>query len=238
MVSTQYIPFKSTPGIELRHIPIRALSSPLFPKLHISPRRWQGHYASGHGSHKKQKGKIQKWLKNSGDFRHQVLYLYHLQNHAGSYAHFFLPTSLWYLLGLMPIIVSAIYRMQLTTFVNAFASGNTFVSFGVIRQYFTQTRGGNSSRCLLWWLPGLQCSDTPSNSNWHTCHVCGHPSKYYPCPTLLDFGDEMGTGMSNVARRRSQTSQWQLILIYNHRYKIAIKPFLQCQIKLYLLCFC
>jgi hypothetical protein len=33
----------------------------------------------------------------------------------------------------------------------------------------------------------------------------GHPSKYKLGPTLLDFGDQMGTARSNVARRRSST---------------------------------
>jgi hypothetical protein len=35
---------------------------------------------------------------------------------------------------------------------------------------------------------------TPSNSTRHTCHLGSHPCKYLPGPTLLDFGDQMGTG--------------------------------------------
>jgi hypothetical protein len=45
------------------------------------------------------------------------------------------------------------------------------------------------------WVMG-----TASNSTWPTCHLGGHP--YLLGLTLLDFGDQMGTGMSNVARLR------------------------------------
>jgi hypothetical protein len=44
---------------------------------------------------------------------------------------------------------------------------------------------------------------TPSNSTRRTCNLFGSPSKYYPGLTLLDFGNQMGTGRSNVARGRS-----------------------------------
>jgi hypothetical protein len=37
----------------------------------------------------------------------------------------------------------------------------------------------------------------------HTAHLDGHRSKYYSGPTLPNFGDQMGTGMSNVGRCRS-----------------------------------
>jgi hypothetical protein len=51
-----------------------------------------------------------------------------------------------------------------------------------------------------------QDAGTPSNSTHHTCHLGGHPSKYKLGPMLAQNGDQMGTGMSNVARRRSQTT--------------------------------
>jgi hypothetical protein len=38
-----------------------------------------------------------------------------------------------------------------------------------------------------------QDEETLSNSTMqHTCHLIT-PSMHYPCPTLLDFGDPMGT---------------------------------------------
>jgi hypothetical protein len=68
---------------------------------------------------------------------------------------------------------------------------------------FHTDRQNNSSRCLLRHLPIPQHACTPFKSIRHTCHLGGHPSKYLPSPTLLDFGDQMGTSMSNEARRRS-----------------------------------
>jgi hypothetical protein len=58
----------------------------------------------------------------------------------------------------------------------------------------------NSTRCLLRRLPRPQYENTPSKS---TCHLSAHPSKYYSGPRLLDLGDQMCTGTSNVARRGS-----------------------------------
>jgi hypothetical protein len=62
--------------------------------------------------------------------------------------------------------------------------------------------------CLLQRLQRLQDAGTPSNRTRHTCHLGGHPSKYYPGPTLLDFGDQMGTAMSNVARQGLWLWNW------------------------------
>jgi hypothetical protein len=43
-----------------------------------------------------------------------------------------------------------------------------------------------------------------------------HPFKFNPGPTLLDFGDQMGTGMSNVAKRRSAFRHpWRKSKFYN-----------------------
>jgi hypothetical protein len=50
---------------------------------------------------------------------------------------------------------------------------------------------------LLRRLPRPQDVGTPSNS-WHTCLLGGYPYKYYPGSTLLDFDDQMSTGMFNV----------------------------------------
>jgi hypothetical protein len=64
---------------------------------------------------------------------------------------------------------------------------------------FHADRRNNSFRCLLQRLLRPQDAGTPSNMHRHTCHLGDH----YPGPALLDFGDQMGSGMSNVARHRS-----------------------------------
>jgi hypothetical protein len=45
---------------------------------------------------------------------------------------------------------------------------------------------------------------------WRTCHLGGHPFKYYLGSTLLDFGDHIDTGMSNVGRGRSPMTSIRL----------------------------
>jgi hypothetical protein len=64
--------------------------------------------------------------------------------------------------------------------------------------------------------PRPQDAGTPSNSTRHTL------SSHSPGPTLLDFGDEMGTGMSNVARRRSGVTfrqPYNVLIDYLWQYK-------------------
>jgi hypothetical protein len=61
-----------------------------------------------------------------------------------------------------------------------------------------------------------RCRCTPLNTTDRTRHLGGHPSKYYQM--WLDFGDQMGTGMSNVARRRYNAH----ISIYNLNDKISL----------------
>jgi hypothetical protein len=71
---------------------------------------------------------------------------------------------------------------------------------------FHTDRRNNSSRCLLRRLPRHQDVSTPSKSTQHTCHLGGLPFQYEPGPNLLDFSDQMGTGISNVSRCRSSKS--------------------------------
>jgi hypothetical protein len=40
-----------------------------------------------------------------------------------------------------------------------------------------------------------------SNSTCNTCHLGGHPSKYYPGLTVIDFGDQIDTGISHGASK-------------------------------------
>jgi hypothetical protein len=65
--------------------------------------------------------------------------------------------------------------------------------FLVVLRYFTQ-RQNNSFRCLLRCFPRLQDMCTASKRTRCTLHLDGHPSKYYPGLTLLDIGDQLGTG--------------------------------------------
>jgi hypothetical protein len=77
------------------------------------------------------------------------------------------------------------------------------VGFFLMRfEIFHADMRNNSSRFLLLRrLPRSQDTQRrPSNSIQHTCHLGGHPSKYYLGPTLLDLSAQMGTGMSNVGR--------------------------------------
>jgi hypothetical protein len=62
-----------------------------------------------------------------------------------------------------------------------------------------------SKRFVLHQLPKIRCRtlqrERRLNSTRQTCHLGGLQSKYSPGPMLLDFSDQMSTGMSNVARR-------------------------------------
>jgi hypothetical protein len=76
---------------------------------------------------------------------------------------------------------------------------------------YNADRRNNSFWCLLQRFSRPQDAGTPSDSTQHTWHLVGHPSKNYLSPMLLDFSDQMGTGPSNVARRRSR-----VYISFNH----------------------
>jgi hypothetical protein len=52
---------------------------------------------------------------------------------------------------------------------------------------------------------------TSSNSTWRT--PSGYPSKYYPGPTLLDFGDQMGTE-HNMSKSKKNITMVLLIALW------------------------
>jgi hypothetical protein len=60
---------------------------------------------------------------------------------------------------------------------------------------FYADRRNDSSRWLLQRLPRPQHAGTPYNSIRHTCHLGSTSTNRGP--TLLDFDDQMGTGMTN-----------------------------------------
>jgi hypothetical protein len=67
--------------------------------------------------------------------------------------------------------------------------------------------------------PGPRDVCTPYYSTRHTSHLGGHPSKYYPGPTLLDFGNQMVTGKYNVARCRSSPMP---LVAWVHAFRIVL----------------
>jgi hypothetical protein len=61
-------------------------------------------------------------------------------------------------------------------------------------RYFQQTCRNNSSRCFLRRLPDSKIRTHLPTAPGQTAYLSfGPPSKYYPGPTLLDFGDRIGT---------------------------------------------
>jgi hypothetical protein len=64
---------------------------------------------------------------------------------------------------------------------------------------FYTDRRNNSSMCFFRRLPRLQDAGPSFISTRHTCHLGFELYEYYPCSSLLDFGDQIG--ISNLARR-------------------------------------
>ena len=64
---------------------------------------------------------------------------------------------------------------------------------------YLTTNGNNVFLLHLQNIANYDVSETTQNNSLrHSVFPSGHPSKYWPSPTLLNFGDRTRTGVFNV----------------------------------------